>query len=74
MQNVQKMYNNGRPLDDDRPKICPEAKVAQDAFATARIASQAGRQYDTNTADQIMAAFGQYVGFTTQVQQALNCT
>jgi tetratricopeptide (TPR) repeat protein len=73
MNDQIKEYQKAKPAaqKDLKPKICSEAKVAEDNLAIAAINMPAGGAYDKETAGQIMGALSQYSDFVNQVKSQL---
>ena len=72
-ENIQKLYNGGKPAKGDAAKACDEIKIAEENFGTATIFIPQGGKFDPATAGQLMGGMGQFTGFISQVKTALKC-
>jgi hypothetical protein len=72
-QNVQKIYNNGKPAKADIPKACEEIKVIEDNMAIAQVNVPAGGRYDPKTAGEIMGNIATITPFASQLKTLFKC-
>ena len=72
-QNVQKLYNSGRPAKGDTPKICDEIKVIDDNSAVAATNLQAGGRFEPKIAGELLSNLPAITQFASQLKTALKC-
>ena len=72
-QNVQKLYNSGRPARGDIPKMCEEIKVIDDNSAIAATNLQAGGRFEPKTAGELLSNLPAITQFASQLKAALKC-
>jgi len=72
-QNVQKLYNSGKPAKGDIPKMCEELKVIDDNAAVAATNLTAGGKTDPKTAGELLGNLPAITQFATQLKAALKC-
>lgn len=72
-QNVQKLYNSGKPAKGTTPKMCEEIKVIDDYSAIAATNLQAGGRFDPKTAGELLSNLPAITQFASQLKTALKC-